>query len=478
MSENPLTISPSVSGGSAVSLPNTAVPVSSVGVAGNAGNDRAARPFPKRVDEEQAMRWLLEYVRRRESETGEGRRTDTLTLGELKSRLAFYFTPLVESIARRFVSSGEPFEDLVQEGFLGLLSALEHYDTTKGVKFSTYATHFVAGAIRHCLRDRGKIIKEPAWLHETYSKITRTQDTLTQQLGRPPHAAEIARVLNLTEESVEEILATRQVFQVVAFDTGSSDGDDSMVGLVDPEKIRSDKYVSLQLPIEDRIVLEESALKLKALEQRVLHEFFYKDHNQTEIAKKMGISCNYVSHILKNSTQKLRKILGEAEVRDRTRAREASIVDSTSGLYTEDHILARLDEEISRTARASQSLAFVMIVLDGVPASGLRREEFWTICGEVVRKGIRRMDIAGRYEKDCIAVILPGTGAQVSIVADRLSDRLLAVAATHHVPLSVTVGMSYFPDHGRTMRELLAMAREGALTAQDDELFENLLKAA
>jgi RNA polymerase sigma-B factor len=424
------------------------------------------------------MRWLQEYVRRRESDTGEGRRTDNVTLSELKACLAHHFTPLVESIARRFIASGEPFEDLVQEGFLGLLSALEHYDTKKGVKFSTYATHFVAGAIRHCLRDRGKIIKEPAWLHELYGKINRTTDALTQQLGRQPHAAEVARTLNLTEESVEEILATRQVFQVVAFDTSPSDNDESMVGLVDPEKIRSDKYITLQLPIEDRIVLEESATKLKALEQRVLQEFFFKDHNQTEIAKKLGISCNYVSHILKNSTQKLRKVLGEAEVRDRHRAREISIVDTPSGLYTESHLLGRLDEEISRAARATQPLALVLLMLEGVPQSGLRREEFWALCGETVRKAIRRMDLAGRYERDNLLVALPGTGVQVGIVADRLENVLLAAAATHHVPLAVTVGVAYFPEHGRTTRELLAMAHEGALTAQDDDLFETLLKAA
>ena len=140
--------------------------------------------------------WLQDYVVLRNTCADSSKQTPAAltTLGDLKARIASHFTSLVESIARRFVHTGEPFEDLVQEGFLGLLSALENYDPSKKVKFSTYATHFVAGAIRHFLRDRGKIIKEPAWLHELYTKISRASDSLTQRLGRPATSAEIAKV--------------------------------------------------------------------------------------------------------------------------------------------------------------------------------------------------------------------------------------------------------------------------------------------
>jgi RNA polymerase sigma-B factor len=428
-----------------------------------------------REGDEQVARWLEEYVRRRdragEASAVTGRRTDALSLSELKARVAHHHTPLVESIARRFVSSGEPFEDLVQEGFLGLLSALEHFDTTKAVKFTTYATHFVAGAIRHCLRDRGKIIKEPAWLHELSGKINRTADALTQQLGRPPHPAEIAQVLNLTEEAVEEIQSTRQVFQVAAFAGGSDEGDESMAGLVDPEKIRSDRYVSLHLPIEDRIVLEEASLKLKALEQKVLHEFFYKDHNQTEIAKQLGISCNYVSHILKNSTKKLRKIMGEAEVRDRTRTREGSIIDPATGLYTQAHILARAGEEISRAARAMQKVALLVIAVEGLPRlAGYKRDEAWGVCGDAVRKSVRRMDLAGRFDGDSLLIVLPNTGEQASVVADRLTDVLMATGAAHHVRFTARVGVAIYPDQGRAVRDLLAQAGEEAGIPADESM--------
>ena len=422
----------------------------------------------RRLDEGQINALLAEYVRRRHHCDTTGRRTDSLSLADLKSRIAQHFRPLVESVARRFMASGESQEDLVQEGFLGLLSALENFDTSKNVKFSTYATHFVAGAIRHCLRDRGKIIKEPAWLQELATKVIRTQEALTQSLGHPPHPGEIARLLNLTEESVEEVLTTRQIFQVAAFTTGAEDGDDSMVGLVDPDKIRSDKHMTLQLPIEDRIVMEEAATKLKALEQSVLYEFFYKDHSQTEIARQLGISCNYVSHIIKNSTQKLRRILGEAEVRDRGRSREASIIDVSSGLFTAAHIQARLDEEISRATRNSHMVALVVVAFEGLPPSGLRREEAWSVCGDTVRKSVRRMDIAGRYGSDGVLIVLPQTGATGMIVAERLLNLLVAAGAVHSTRFTVRVGFALYPEQGRTARDLTAFAaQEAALPGQN-----------
>jgi RNA polymerase sigma-B factor len=416
------------------------------------------REVNSRPDEEQITRWLQEYVRRRNVARPDARRSEIVSLLELKSHIAQHYTSLVESVARRFLASGEPQEDLVQEGFLGLFSALENYDDTKGVKFSTYATHFVAGAIRHCLRDRGKIIKEPAWLQELSNKIARTQDSMMQTLGRSPYPAEIARVLNLAEESVEEVLATRQVFQVAAFASDGDNSDEAMIGLVDPEKIRSDKLITLQLPIEDRIVLEEAATKLKALEQNVLYEFFYKDLSQTEIARKMGISCNYVSHILKNSTHKLRKILGEADVRDRNRTQESSIVDVSSGLFTASYAVSRLDEEISRSARSNQSVALVVVAIDGIPASGIRREEVWNLCGATIRRSIRKMDIAGRYSSDGLMIILPHTDSAGMAVAERILNVLLAAGATHHTPFTVRVGFAVYPEQRRTGRDLIALA--------------------
>src|SRR5207237_10377493 len=101
------------------------------------------------------------------------------------------YTNLVESIARRVSGAAEPTEDLVQEGYIGLITAVDGFNPSKGVKFSTYATHFVIGQIKHYLRDKGKIIKEPAWLQELNQKVTRVMETLSQELGRVPTNGEI-----------------------------------------------------------------------------------------------------------------------------------------------------------------------------------------------------------------------------------------------------------------------------------------------
>ena len=426
---------------------------------------------PVRPGEEQVLVWLSDFTRLRDSAAAATTTTTTTTttartpaqdgtMQEAKERIARHYTGLIESVARRFTHSGEPLDDLVQEGYLGLLSALDSYDPSKGVKFSTYATHFVAGAMRHCLRDRGKIIKEPAWLHEVSGKVARATDTLTQSLGRAPHAGEVAAALNLTEEAVEEILSTRQVFQVASF---QADPDTDAAGMVDPEKIRSDKYVTLQLPIEDRIVLEGAVDKLKALEQKVLYEFFYKDLNQTEIARKFGISCNYVSHILKNSTKKLRRILGEAEVRERGRVRESSIQDALTGLYTPAHIQGRLEEELSRASRGGHSFAVVTVEVGGLPPDAGRREEILSACGAALHGSIRRVDMAGRLASEAGAesflILLPHTGAQARIVADRIADTLGGISAKESEPFAVRVGHAHFPEQGRSARALLAVAR-------------------
>lgn len=437
---------------------------SSVTIQGKVGGNIA--PYKVERDDSQIACYIREYVSKRDSNPAA---SSSPNQSELKAKIAYQHTPLVESIARRFVGSGEPFEDLVQEGFLGLLSALENYDPERTadkepgrkIKFSTYATHFIVGAIRHFLRDRGKIIKEPAWLHEISVKVARATDALTVELGRAPQSTEIARVLNLTEEAVEEIIATRHTFQVAAFGSSSEDTD-SALGLVDPEKIRSDKHVTLRLPIEDRIVLENAVLKLKELEQRVLFEFFYQDHSQTEIAKQFGISCNYVSHILKNATGKLKRIIGEADVRDRSRGASGSALTCPStGLLAPAQTLSRFGEALARSARENRACAVVHIRVSGLPERGLRRETLLNKLGEVVRGAIRKVDIAGRAEgrPDDFLFLLPQRdGGQAQETANHLENLFLAFGAAEGETLLVHVGVAAYPVAGRSVADLVMKA--------------------
>ena len=132
---------------------------------------------------------------------------------EIRDRIIGLYSDMVERIARRY-SGLEAQEDLVQVGYIGLLNALSLFEPSKGVRFNTYATHLVAGAIKHHLRDRSKIIREPAWLQEVRHKTNRTAAQLQQELGREATPEEIADRAELPVTNVREVLATDDLFRV------------------------------------------------------------------------------------------------------------------------------------------------------------------------------------------------------------------------------------------------------------------------
>ena len=417
-----------------------------------------------------------------------------------RERLVAQYANLVESIARRFAGASEPVEDLAQEGYIGLLTAIDLYDPAKKVKFSTYATHFIIGQIKHCLRDRGKIIKEPAWLQELNQRMTRTIDALGQQLSRPPTHLEIARMMDMTEEAVTEIMMTREVFKVSSIDGGTDSEEDGGSAVDMDRKQRSDPSTSFQLPVEDRIVLETAMLKLKELEQHVLFAFYFKDLNQTEIARQMGISCNYVSHILRNATKKLKNILNTDELRtsqlqfthmrqrlemQQAQLDQTPIVDDLTRLYNRRYYDNRLQEEVSRASRTGTDMSVIFVRLDGLAnlartQGTLKRDEALTGTSDILRRSVRRVDILTRYDEQTFALILPFTGASVDVVTRRIEQNLgswLAEKGWQGLRPLVTfgIGSAVFPRDSRQSEPLSRLACEEANGEHDDL---PLLKAA
>lgn len=403
----------------------------------------------------------------------------------IRDRIVLQYTNLVESIARRFAGVGEPVEDLAQEGFIGLITAIEGYNADKGVKFSTYATHFVIGQIKHHLRDRGKIIKEPAWLQELNQKVTRVIESLSQELGRPPTHAEVAKLMNMSEEAIADLLTTREVFKVSSLHSNSDQDDDTPIAY-DMERMKADRQVEFQLPIEDKVVLETAMQRLKELEQTVVHEFYFQERNQTEIARNLGISCNYVSHILRNSTKKLRKILVTDELREaqmelnlmRRRleeqavlVEETTVVDSLTRLYNRRYFDTRLDEEICRANRYQYPLAVLLLTLQGHEQIGrvygtLRSEEILRQAARLIRESVRRLDILTRYDERSFGLILPHTGQQVEIVAKRLKGTLEAWLAEEglnsgRTPIRLLIGTACYPNSATCAADLISVAEKG-----------------
>ncbi|MHB0975870.1 MAG: SigB/SigF/SigG family RNA polymerase sigma factor [Candidatus Aquicultorales bacterium] len=229
---------------------------------------------------------------------------------EVRDELVSMYINLVEYLARRFKNRGEPLEDLIQVGTIGLLKAIDRFDTGRAVEFTTYATPTIVGEIKRYFRDKGWAVKVPRRLQELNLLVNQSVGTLTQELKRSPTIDEIAAKLSVTSEQVIEAMETSEAYSFVSLDRDlSSDADDSFSLL---EYIgEEDKDL---LGVEDRTGLEEALAELTAQEQRILYLRFFRGLTQTEIAKEIGISQMHVSRLLRRTLEVLReKMLHDQE---------------------------------------------------------------------------------------------------------------------------------------------------------------------
>ncbi|MGQ9455204.1 MAG: sigma-70 family RNA polymerase sigma factor [Armatimonadota bacterium] len=409
----------------------------------------------------------------------------------IRDTIVMQYNNLVESVARRFLGAGEPLEDLVQEGYVGLIRSVDKYDPEIGVKFSTYATHFIIGEVKHYLRDRGKIIKEPAWLQELNQRMTRVIESLSQNLGRTPTEKEIAQMMQMRESTVREMLMTREVFKVLSLEEEREDAS----GPKESEKIADTKLTTFQLPLEDKIVLETALHRLKDIEQRVLHMHFYKGLNQTEIADKLGISCNYVSHILRNSTRKLKKILITDELRDiqiqrafRSRHLEPiadvpeSVLDTTARVYNQHYFCQRLNEELSRAYRERYPVA-VLLVEVCLPENMdhyirlVRTDDVLYHVAQALKGNVRKMDLVARLSGNYFAIMLPHTLTQAGIVAQRIAKVVASIQvctghAASNLACQARTAHALYPEDAENSTQLLACAADRLAVELKDLLGE------
>lgn len=371
----------------------------------------------------------------------------------VRDEIVEHMRPLVLHVARKFAGR-EPLEDLQSEGYVGLIRAVDRYVPGRGTRFSTFAMHLISGQIRHYLRDRGHLIRQPAWLQELDSRVQRAAAELEQRLHRQPSVAEIAAVTNLTEEGVEELMAARQAARIVRMEAPSDQDDDYLE--VDPEKFKSRDYVTLQLPLEDRIVLEGALEKLKELEKKVLYYFYFQDWNQSEIARKLGISCNYTGYVLRKGLKNMRERLPEEREAGRNsldRPDADSVLDATTGVYTREHFENRLAEEISRAQRYGQPVSVCCIRLPQHLSEKALAE-----AASALQARTRKADVVARTGDYEFSVIFPNTGTVADKVAMRLAEQLHPI-----VNDSIHAASATFPDAGKNAQQLLAAAREAAI---------------
>ena len=212
--------------------------------------------------------------------------------------------PLVEHCARRFRNRGEPFEDLVQVGTIGLIKAIDRFETDRGVEFSTYATPTVIGEIKRHFRDKGWAIRVPRRLQELRMQIGSATGELTQKLGRSPTPRELAEVIGCTVEEIMEGIESSHAYATLSLDA-SDDTDDG------PPAVLSTLGVE-DVSIEHVEVRESIKPLLEGLgdrEKRILLLRFFKNMTQSQIAEEIGVSQMHVSRLLTRTLTQLRTSL-------------------------------------------------------------------------------------------------------------------------------------------------------------------------
>lgn len=238
-------------------------------------------------------RYTRELFRRYRLEGDESARDELITM----------YLNLVKYLASRFRNRGEPTDDLVQVGTIGLIKAIDRFDIERQVEFTTYATPTIVGELKRYFRDKGWAIKVPRRLQELSFKVNQAVDALTQQLQRSPSIQEIAQYLGVTPEEVLEAMETSEAYNFVSLESDrSGDGSESFSIL---EYIGKDDM--LMQVVDDRTTLQAAFKELTPQEQRVLYLRFFEGLTQTEIARQLDISQMQVSRLLRRTLRVLRE---------------------------------------------------------------------------------------------------------------------------------------------------------------------------
>ena len=239
-------------------------------------------------------------------EPGEVRRVDELLLAyhrdgdrSAREQALVELMPLVRSLAARYAGRGEPLDDLVQVGAVGLIKAVDRFDVTRGVEFTSYGVPTIVGEIRRHFRDRAWAMHVPRRIKELSVRLSRVLDELTTTLGRSPTIAEIAQAAAVDEEDVIDALDASHAYATRSLDAPSAGGDPFADGLAGADPGFDG--------VDDRWVLSAGLEALDARARRIVELRFFEERTQSQIAAELGISQMHVSRLLRDAMQRMRK---------------------------------------------------------------------------------------------------------------------------------------------------------------------------
>jgi RNA polymerase sigma-B factor len=216
---------------------------------------------------------------------------------------------LVRHVAKDYMDSGEPMEDIVAVGMLGLIHAVDRFDPERGVKFATFAVPTIRGEIRRYFRDHTWGIRVPRRMQELSLKARSAQEHWSTGHGRPPTYAELALALGVTQEDLVEALEVGRQYEPLSLEGVMEGSDDDRPTALDRAGEEDRELVNL--PERDQML--RAMRRLPPRERVVLTLRFFQDLSQQEVGRRLGISQMHVSRLQHQALRSMRKIIGRPE---------------------------------------------------------------------------------------------------------------------------------------------------------------------